>query len=55
MSCVPLSTPRPPFVLWARTKDKANKSEPFTLRGDEFVRRWSMHILPKGFTRSRSF
>ncbi len=42
-------------TFWARTKDKANKSKPFTLRGHEFVRRWSMHILPKGFTRSRSY
>ena len=41
-------------TFWARTKDKANKSEPFSLRGEEFVRRWSMHILPKGYTRSRS-
>ncbi len=42
-------------TFWARAKDKANKPKPFTLRGHEFVRRWSMHILPKGFTRSRSF
>lgn len=42
-------------TFWARSKDKANKSEPFTLRGEEFVRRWSMHILPKGYTRSRSY
>jgi hypothetical protein len=25
------------------------------LRGTEFVRRWTMHILPKGYTRSRSY
>ena len=42
-------------TFWARTKDKANQSQPFTLKGDEFVRRWSMHILPKGYTRSRSY
>lgn len=42
-------------TFWARTRDKENKSEPFTLKGDEFVRRWSMHILPKGYTRSRSY
>ncbi len=42
-------------TFWARTKDKANKPKPFTLRGDKFVRRWSMHILPKGYTRSRSY
>ena len=39
----------------ARSKDKRNKSEPFTLRGTEFVRRWSMHVLPRGYTRSRSY
>ena len=42
-------------TFWARSKDKQNQSEPFTLRGVEFVRRWSMHILPKGYTRSRSY
>lgn len=42
-------------TFWARTKDKANKSQPLTLAGEEFVRRWSMHILPKGYTRSRSY
>ena len=31
------------------------KPEPFPLRGTEFVRRWAMHILPKGYTRSRSY
>ena len=43
------------ITFWARARNKANKSEPFTLRGDEFVRRWSLHILPKGYTRSRSY
>jgi hypothetical protein len=44
-------------TFWARSKDKAkgNPSEPFPLRGSEFVRRWAMHILPKGYTRSRSY
>lgn len=50
-------------TFWARNgdrnknvaKSKQNKSEPFTLEGEEFVRRWSMHILPKGYTRSRSY
>ena len=41
--------------FWARTRDKENKPEPFPLSGVEFVRRWSMHILPKGYTRSRSY
>ena len=44
-------------TFWARSKDKAksNKSKPFPLSGTEFVRRWAMHILPKGYTRSRSY
>jgi hypothetical protein len=44
-------------TFWARSKDKAagNRSRPFELSGKEFVRRWSMHILPKGYTRSRRF
>jgi hypothetical protein len=44
-------------TFWARSKDKAggNRSEPFPLEGPEFVRRWTMHILPKGYTRSRSY
>jgi len=44
-------------IFWARSKNKAqgNRSRPFSLSGKEFVRRWSMHILPKGYTRSRWF
>ena len=44
-------------TFWARSKDKAqgNRSRPFSLQGKEFVRRWAMHILPKGYTRSRHF
>ncbi len=44
-------------TFWARSKEKStgNKPQPFPLRGAEFVRRWSMHILPKGYTRSRSY
>lgn len=44
-------------TFWARSKDKArgNPSRRFPLSGPEFVRRWSMHILPKGYTRSRHF
>lgn len=44
-------------TFWARGKEKAsgNKPEPVPLRGVEFVRRWSMHILPKGYTRSRGY
>ena len=29
--------------------------EPIRLRGAEFVRRWSLHILPNGYTKTRRF
>ena len=29
--------------------------EPYRLPGMEFVRRWSLHILPKGFVKTRRF
>ena len=42
-------------TFWARANDQQNQREPFTLKGTEFVLRWSIHILPKGYTRSRSY
>jgi hypothetical protein len=44
-------------TFWARSKNKAagNPSRPVELPGKEFVRRWSMHILPKGYTRTRCY
>lgn len=44
-------------TFWARSKNKqqGNKPRPFSLPGVEFVRRWSLHILPKGFTKIRSY
>ena len=44
-------------TFWARSPDKksGNKSEPYTLPGAEFTRRWALHILPKGFVKSRCF
>lgn len=39
--------------FWARGKDK--KPRPFPLTGREFVRRWALHILPKGYIRSRAY
>jgi len=44
----------------ARSLDKPKgggraKQVPVTLRGDEFVRRWCLHILPRGFTKVRRF
>jgi len=43
--------------FWARSLDKTKKKDrvPVTMSGVEFTRNWSMHILPKGFTRSRFF
>ena len=48
-------------TFWARSKNKVKRAKrknplrPFPLSGKEFVRRWAMHILPKGYTRSRHF
>lgn len=39
----------------ARSRDKRNESRPFRLGGRQFVLRWSQHILPKGFTKSRTY
>ena len=45
------------ITFWARSKNKqtGNRPRPFSLPGVEFVRRWSMHILPKGFTKTRCY
>jgi len=45
------------ITFWARGHDKksGNQREPCTLRGAEFTRRWALHILPKGFVKSRCF
>lgn len=44
-------------TFMARSKDKhsAAKQVPVKLSGIEFTRCWSLHILPKGFTKSRCF
>jgi hypothetical protein len=39
----------------ARSKQKGAGQEQVELPGAEFVRRWSLHILPKSFTRSRCY
>jgi hypothetical protein len=48
--------------FWARSRDKRKpgrllekKLVEKELWGPEFVRRWAMHILPKGFVRSRRY
>lgn len=50
-------------TFWARPKTNQvsqpkrlrKAQEPFALRCVEFVRRWCLHILPKGFTRTRRY
>ena len=43
--------------FWARSTDKSKKGERVKVKysGVEFVRCWTLHILPKGFTRSRFY
>lgn len=43
--------------FWARSrnKKKGNKPRPVRLNGRQFVNRWVQHILPKGFTKSRTY
>lgn len=45
-------------TFWARTGKTTGgerKSAPCTLSTGEFVRRWCLHILPRGFTKTRRF
>ena len=41
--------------FWARSKDKSGRQVRVSLSTLEFVRRWSLHILPKGFTKARRY
>ena len=43
------------FRARSKNKQTGNTPRPFTLSGVEFVRRWSLHILPKGFTKTRAY
>jgi len=43
------------FVARSKSKGKNKKPRRITVAGAEFVRRWSLHVLPKGFTRSRCY
>ena len=38
-----------------KTTGGSDEVAPIKLRGEEFVRRWSLHILPKGYTKTRRF
>jgi hypothetical protein len=47
-------------TFWARTGKKPKpgqraESKPYTLPGTKFAQRWSLHILPKGYVKSRRF
>jgi hypothetical protein len=42
-------------TFWARDKSKTGNRVPVRLSGVEFVRRWSMHILPSGLHRVRYY
>ena len=39
----------------ARAKDKSGRQVRERLPAVEFVRRWTLHILPKGFTKARYY
>lgn len=43
------------FRVRSKDKSQGNPPEPYKLPGVEFTRRWSLHILPKGFVKSRCF
>jgi hypothetical protein len=45
------------FTARSKSKQKSKNQQPrrIEVSGAEFVRRWSLHVLPKGFTRSRSY
>jgi hypothetical protein len=43
------------FLARSQNKRAGNPPEEVTIPGTEFVRRWSLHILPKGFTKSRRY
>lgn len=41
--------------FWARSSDKSGRQVPVSLSTLEFIRHWTLHILPKGFTKARSY
>ena len=41
--------------FWARSKDKSGRQVRESLPTLEFVRSWTLHILPKGFTKARRY
>jgi len=41
--------------FWARSHDKSGRQVRVSLPTLEFIRCWTLHILPKGFTKSRCY
>jgi len=41
--------------FWARSKDKSGGREQVHLSAIGFVQQWSLHVLPRGYTKVRSF
>jgi len=41
--------------FWARSSDKSGRQVRESLPTLEFVRSWTLHILPKGFTKARRY
>ena len=41
--------------FWARSLDKSGRQVRVSLPTLEFVRSWTLHILPKGFTKGRRY
>ncbi len=41
--------------FWARSKDKSGGREQVHLPAIGFVQQWSLHVLPRGYTKVRSF
>lgn len=39
----------------AQVHDKSGRQEPVTLTAREFIRRWSLHILPAGFVKATAY
>ena len=42
-------------VLRARSQDQSGRQVPVSLPTLEFIRSWTLHILPKGFTKARCY
>jgi len=43
------------FIKWAKLEPSPNKTREMTVDADEFIRRFLLHVLPKGFMKIRYF